>query len=291
MLPDFDFFGNVRISGRDSKIDIGAAELINLDYDNDGVENKFDECPNTPENQKVDSKGCLLLPYNNFTIQTFGETCSGKNNAKITIKATEAIHYVATLAGKDYNFTTDLTIENLAPGDYELCIKVPTDSYKQCYNLSIAKGGTLTGKTSGVLSKSVVIEITEGTAPFEVILNGSSQFTTDQLSFSVNVNEGDLIVVKSSIACEGIYSKTISDLPNRIFVYPNPTKGLFEITVPTTKKEIYVELYTINSVLIAKGFYPVLNQKIQLSLENQSNGVYIVKTYSDTPVSLIIIKE
>lgn len=291
LLPDFDFFGNARISGIDSKIDIGAAELINLDYDNDGVENKFDQCPNTPENQKVDSKGCLIIPYNNFTIQTFGETCSGKNNAKITIKATEAIHYVATLAGTDYNFTADLTIENLAPGDYELCIKVPTDSYKQCYNLTIVKGGTLTGKTSGILSKSVVIEITEGTAPFEVILNGSTKFTTDQSTFNVDVNQGDLIVVKSSVACEGIYSKTISDLPSGIAVYPNPTKGLFEISIPTNQKEIYVELFSINSILISKGIYPVLNQKIKLSLENQSSGVYIAKTHSDTPVSLIIIKE
>lgn len=290
-LPNFDYFGNERINGKNSKIDIGAVEVIDVDFDNDGVENNIDKCPDTPKNQKVDLKGCLSLPYNNFTIQTIGETCLGKKNAKIIIKATEAIDYVATFAGTDYNFTTDLTIENLDPGDYELCIKVPTDSYKQCYNLSIAKGGTLTGKTSGVLSKSVVIEIIEGTAPFEVILNGSTKFTTDQSTFNVDVNQGDLIVVKSSIACEGIYSKTISELPNGIFTYPNPTKGLFEITVPTTKKEIYVELYTINSVLITKGIYTVLNQKIQLSLENQSYGLYIVKTYSDTPVSLIIIKE
>ncbi len=290
-LPDFDFFGNERINGKDSKIDIGAVEFIDVDFDNDGVENNIDECPDTPKNQKVDLKGCLILPYNNFTIQTIGATCPDKKNAKIIIKANEAIDYVATLAGTDYNFTTDLTIENLAPGDYELCIKVPVESYKQCYNLTIGKGGALTGKTSSISSKSVVIEISEGTTPFEVILNGFTKFTTDQSTFNVDVNQGDLIVVKSSIACEGIYSKTISDLPSGIEVYPNPTKGLFEISIPTTQKEIYAELFSISSVLISKGIYSVLNQKIQLSLVNQSSGVYIAKTYSDTPVSLIIIKE
>jgi hypothetical protein len=232
------------------------------------------------------------VDYNNFLIETKSETCLGKNNGQIIINATQNYNYTATINSTNYNFiNNNLTVADLPPGLYNVCINVTGQSFQQCYNLTIGKGGTLTGKTSSVSSNSVAIEITEGTAPFEVILNGSTKFTTDQSNFTVDVNQGDLIVVKSSIACEGIYSKTISDLPSGIVAYPNPTKGLFEISIPTTQKEIYVELFSINSVIISKGIYPVLNQKIQLSLENQSNGVYVVKTYSDTQVNLIIIKE
>jgi hypothetical protein len=136
----------------------------------------------------------------------------------------------------------------------------------------------------------VAIEITEGSAPFEVVLNGKSQFTTDQNVFDLDVTLGDVVMVKSAIACEGIYSTVISYLPNSIKAYPNPTKGLFEITVPTEMKEIYVELYSINAVLVSKGVYPVVNQKIQLHLDNQTNGTYIAKVYTAIPTSLIIIK-
>jgi hypothetical protein len=84
----------------------------------------------------------------------------------------------------------------------------------------------------------------------------------------------------------------ISELPaSRLIGYPNPTKGIFEMFVPITFQEIYIELYSLNSILISKGIYPVVNQKIQLNLENQSKGVYIAKTYLDAPVSLLIIKE
>jgi hypothetical protein len=97
-------------------------------------------------------------------------------------------------------------------------------------------------------------------------------------------------MVKSSVACEGIYSTVISDLPNTIMAYPNPTRGSFEITVPTEMKEIYVELYSINAVLISKAVYPVVNQKIQLHLDNQTSGTYIAKVYTAIPTSLMIIK-
>jgi hypothetical protein len=82
----------------------------------------------------------------------------------------------------------------------------------------------------------------------------------------------------------------ISDLPNSIMAYPNPTRGSFEITVPVEMKEIYVELYSINAVLISKGVYPVVNQKIQLYLDNQTSGTYIAKVYTAIPTSLMIIK-
>lgn len=233
----------------------------------------------------------FTLPFDNFSIVTKSETCFGKNNGEITIKATKSYDYTAIINTKNYSFTNNnLTLTDLPPGVYTVCLGIVGKSFSQCFVITIGKGGSLTGKTSGIASNKVAIEITEGTAPFEVLINGNSQFTTDQSNFNIDVKQGDLIMVKSSIACEGIYSKVISDLTNGIVAFPNPTNGVFEIAIPTEMKEIYVELYSINSVLVSKGRFPVVNQKIEMNLENQTSGTYIAKVYSDVLTNLIILK-
>ena len=233
----------------------------------------------------------FTLPFDNFSIVTKSETCFGNNNGEITIKATKSYDYTAIINTKNYSFTNNnLTLTDLPPGVYTVCLGIVGKSFSQCFVITIGKGGSLTGKTSGIASNKVAIEITEGTAPFEVLINGNSQFTTDQSNFNIDVKQGDLIMVKSSIACEGIYSKVISDLTNGIVAFPNPTNGVFEIAIPTEMKEIYVELYSINSVLVSKGRYPVVNQKIEMNLENQTSGTYIAKVYSDVLTNLIILK-
>lgn len=68
-----------------------------------------------------------------------------------------------------------------------------------------------------------------------------------------------------------------------------PLKG-FEISIPTSRKEVLIDLYTASSQLISKRIYPVLNEKVHLNLEKESLGVYFVKIYLDTPVTLTIIK-
>lgn len=232
------------------------------------------------------------LPFDNFAIETKSETCSGKNNGEIKITAKATYNYIAKLGDKQYPFQNNsLTVSDLAPGTYRLCIEVGGQSFKQCFDITIAKGGTLTGKSSNYSTNQVVIDISEGTAPFEVLVNGTSKFQTNQTNFTVDAVQGDLIMVKSSVACEGIFSKTILDGPTSISASPNPTSGEFEIAIPIAKKEIYVELYSVNSVLISSGNYPVNNQKIHLNIKNESNGIYIAKVYMDTPVSLIVIKK
>ena len=265
-----------------------------VDSDGDGIIDKEDKCPNTTVGVVVNKDGCEVfsLPYNNFTIETKSETCADKNNGEISIKATATYNYKAIINNKTYNFENNgLLVPNLPHGAYNVCIEVVGQTFQQCYTLIIGKGGSLTGKTISSSKNSVNVEITEGTAPFEVSLNGSHQFKTNESNFSLEVNQGDLIVVKSAIACEGIYSKTIADLPAGNWANPNPTKGSFEISVSSRQKEVLVEIFSINSVLIMKGVYPVLNQKVQLNIENQPKGLYVVRTHSESPVSVIIIKE
>lgn len=289
-------FDNIsfKIFAVDSSDDKIITYAIIPDSDSDGIIDVFDKCPNTKVGAAVDTEGCEIftLPYNNFTIETKSETCAGKNNGEISIKATAIYNYKAIINNKIYNFENNgLLVTNLPHGVYNVCIEVIGQTFQQCYSLTIGKGGSLTGKTTSSSKNSVNVEITKGTAPFEVSLNGSRQFKTNESNFSLEVNQGDLIIVKSAIACEGIYSKTIADLPARNWANPNPTKGTFEISVSSRQKEVLVEIFSINSVLIMKGVYPVLNQRVQLNIENQPKGLYVVRTHSESPVSVIIIKE
>lgn len=267
-----------------------------IDDDKDGIMNNQDNCANTPPGELVNVNGCsqnqiFTLPYNNFSIETKSETCASKNNGQIIINATQTYNYTATINGTNYTFVNNsLTVSNLAPGVYTICIGVTGKTFQQCYSVTIGKGGSITGKSSFNSNKAIV-EITEGTAPFEIFINGTHQFETSETNFAVGVKQGDLLEVKTAIACEGIFAKTILDGLVGVQIYPNPTAGLFEITIPTSKTEVEVELYSIGSQLISKRKYPVNNQRVQLSLEKESDGIYFAKINLDSPVSLTIIKK
>lgn len=240
---------------------------------------------------EVLSRNALTLAPSNFSVDVKGESCLNKNNGEITISGVQNYNYVATINGANYNFENNkLSVPNLAPGSYDLCITIPEEIFQQCYIVTIPKGGSVIGKST-ITSNTVTVDITEGTAPYHIVLNGKEKFVTSSSNFSVDVKSGDLLQVETSIPCEGIYSESIDYLLGLITAYPNPTSGKFIINLPTTKQEVEIELYTLSSQLISKGTYSVVNEKVQLSLENETTGVYIVKINLGTPVSLIVVKK
>ncbi|NEW80702.1 MAG: T9SS type A sorting domain-containing protein, partial [Gelidibacter sp.] len=261
------------------------------DSDGDNVVDTEDLCPNTPVGTTVNSTGCPLftLPSNNFNVEVISETCPGKNNGQIKITALAALNYTVTINGVVYNFTSTTTAINLPPKTYNICIGVTGQTYAQCYDVTVAQGTTVSGKSS-VASGKASVEIEKGTAPFIVLVNGQEQFETSAPIFTVDVKSGDILEVKTAVSCEGIYSKTIDGLEG-VFAYPNPTFGAFDISVPTSETEVIVELYNLNSQLISVKKYPVVYGKVKLSLENKPTGLYIAKVLLDQPVSIKIIKQ
>ncbi|MDT8418699.1 MAG: M12 family metallo-peptidase, partial [Lutibacter sp.] len=273
------------------RLDICGVPKINPnDLDNDGVMNDVDQCPNTTSGSLVDALGCFTLPANNFTVEVISETCPGKNNGQIKITAIAVQDYTTTINGLSYSFTTTTsTPTNLPPGTYNFCIGIIGETYQQCFTVQVAAGTTISAKSS-VTSGKASVEIEKGTAPFTVFVNGQEQFETSAPIFSVDVKSGDVLEVKTAVSCEGIYSKTIDGF-NGVFAYPNPTQGIFEITIPTVQTEVVVELYSILSQLISVKTYPVAYGKVQLSLENKPTGLYFAKVHLDKPVTIKIIKQ
>ncbi|GAA3614953.1 T9SS type A sorting domain-containing protein [Flavivirga amylovorans] len=207
-----------------------------------------------------------------YIIKATGESCPDKDNGKVKITAKNNGTYVANLnGGADINFVSEWVIEDLIPGTYDLCITNTANSITQCFSFEIEEGTGITGKTTQGSGK-VAVEITEGTAPFNVFVNGEMVLQTSLQSFSVKANNGDVVEVKSSIVCEGSLNKTMDGIAK---VSPNPTEGAFEIELSMAlNDDVKVEIYNVYSQLVSSKLYPVSNGKIQININEKPAGIY-----------------
>jgi poly(beta-D-mannuronate) lyase len=115
---------------------------------------------------------------------------------------------------------------------------------------------------------------------------GADHFSTDLVTY-FPVTIADV----GPNATEATLSVITSNVP-AMLLYPNPTKGYFELSVPFLENELTIELYTIHGQVIAKGTYAVVSGKIQFNLDNQPAGLYILRVNLDgTPVNYKVIKQ
>lgn len=223
-----------------------------------------------------------------YTIKATGETCPDKGNGQIKISAKDTSNYVLSFNGSDINFTSEWTIENLIPGAYDLCITNTATSLEQCYSFEIEAGTSVTGKTSSSKGK-VSIEITKGTAPFEVLVNGTPVLETSAPYFTVSAEYGDVVEVKTSVVCEGTLTKEMDGI---VSATPNPTTGNFEIALSMPLKVVTIELYNVYSQLISTKLYNVIGGKVQLDINDTPSGIYFaVVQLSKNPKTIKIIKK
>ncbi|WP_242204101.1 DUF4955 domain-containing protein [Aestuariivivens insulae] len=232
--------------------------------------------------------GPFQLAANNFSIETIGETCVGKKNGKIIINAEETHNYIATIDGVLYSFINAHTIEGLMPGTYDLCIEVEGEDYRQCYEIVIEGSVGLSGKIA-VAKKTAHITVVSGTAPFKVYKNGQEILETYQSDFSVEIDHGDEIQVKTMADCQGKMSKTINLFEN-IRAYPNPSNGGFEIYIPNGLKVANIEICNMHSQLIDLKEFNVGYGKISLILKDKPSGIYFVKINIEKPIFVKLIK-
>ncbi|MFD1294935.1 endonuclease [Lutibacter holmesii] len=270
-------------------VDLDGCSASQLDDDEDGVMNDVDQCLNTTAGALVNELGCFIVANTNFEIETVSETCSGKNNGQIIISAVDTnLSYTTVINGNSYTFSDTKTIENLPAGTYDFCVSVDGENYEQCFTVTIEAGGSIAGKAIVKSNKAEVV-ISKGTAPFIVLINGVEMFETAALSFSVEVSHGDVVEVKTAIECEGKITKQVN-LFETVLAYPNPTKGMTEISLPISENEVVIEVYNMHSQLISSKVYPVLYGKVQLNLEEKPTGVYIAKVLLATPVTIKVVK-
>ncbi len=67
----------------------------------------------------------------------------------------------------------------------------------------------------------------------------------------------------------------------KVSIYPNPTKGNFEMSLPGIQNEVVIAIYDVHSRLISEGTYSPVSGKIQLDLEQQPLGLYLAKVQAE----------
>lgn len=211
-----------------------------------------------------------------FKVETIGETCPNENNGIINISTTDNSNFVATLDGTTtYNFTNNLSISDLSPDNYELCITKDGGTFEQCYKFSIAEGIIVLGKSS-ILSNKIEFDIEQGTAPYYVFVNGVEKIITSNKKINVEVSHGDLVELKTSVDCEGSLSKKVN-LLDEITVYPNPTKGNLQINLPVLEGKVEVFLLNTQMKLVKSINSEISNGVLNLNIEHLPTGVYFGK--------------
>jgi hypothetical protein len=264
-----------------------------IDDDGDGVNNDIDLCPDTVSGATVNEWGCLLIPSNNYSIETISESCKDKNNGSIIINAVKPFNYTVTVNDADtYNFTNNFTIDNLTPGDYSICISIAEEtSHKQCFDLTIYEAQELVGKSIRTKKYNSITEhfqITSGTAPYTIFVNGEKWQTTDKTNFDIDVNAGDKIRISSKLPCEGSISMDI----DMFRAYPNPTTNWVEVQIFNANlKEVVAGVYNALQQKISEKNYKLVNGKIRIDLNDAPAGVYFIILNLETPVNLKIVKQ
>ncbi|MGB0836875.1 MAG: alpha-amylase family glycosyl hydrolase [Flavobacteriaceae bacterium] len=251
------------------------------DTDKDGVQDEFDLCPNTLFGIPVNESGCplLVVPENNYTIESIGESCQGENNGQISLTTLENHNYILTFNNQEYTFTSSWSAENLAPGSYELSIQIEgEDNYKQVFVSQVAEAPVLTATSEiNVQGNKGLnnIEINSGTAPYAVYLNDQFIFETDQNELQIRAESGDKITVESSVLCEGKIEHYVP--VNPVSIYPNPVETSTNISLVHPELQ-EVEVYLINQLgLTLKSFTLKKNETQQLNLNSLKQGVYYLK--------------
>jgi len=110
---------------------------------------------------------------------------------------------------------------------------------------------------------------------------------TSDIVLGNNMSASDILFDCSSLNVSSIEI----DLFETIIAYPNPSNGNFEIVLPSDKKEVTIDLFTMNSQLISSNIYKIQNGKVQLNIEDKPAGIYFIKINLEKPVMLKIIKQ
>jgi CshA-type fibril repeat protein len=146
---------------------------------------------------------------------------------------------------------------------------------------TVAGEGIYTVDALGIVTFTPVLNYNGVATPVNYTVNDNLGLVSNSAAINITVNPNT-----------NLNSNDFNiDARSSISSFPNPTIGRFEIKLPTTRKEVVIELYTMTSQLISKRIYPVVNNLVRLSVENEATGVYMAKIYLETVVNLKIIKK
>jgi hypothetical protein len=251
---------------------------------------------NTPSNT-IPVNVIYVLPVNNFNLVINSVTCKGSNNGMVSITATQALNYTATITGNNttnsYTFTSSKTIADLAPGTYDVCITVQGQpDYQQCYAVVITEPKDLALFTSvDKNTNAVTLQLDGGSGSiYNIVLNGKT-YTTANSNITLPLNNGtNKLIVTTDKPCQGVIEKTIN-VSDKIFPYPDPFEDILNISLGNNiSTKALVNIHSaISGKLVFSKQYTKPSVTLPLELSELRTGVYILTLSLDNSQSVFKI--
>lgn len=231
------------------------------------------------------------LPDTNFKVQFISSTCKSSNDGSITINAAANLPYTATIIGSDPNsyflnttktFNKTLTLNNLQPGSYNICITAAGyPGYQSCITGNLTEPHDITlyaaVDNSGRTAK---LHMTGGQS-YDIQVN-DIVYQTDQSDFTVPLQKGNnLLTVSTGKECQGVIKQRIT-IGNDIVIYPNPFEG--QVQMDVGESQAASGRVEIVDMLGRQVFLDdAVNDygKLHLDLSALKSGVYVVKLTLD----------
>jgi hypothetical protein len=228
----------------------------------------------------------LQLPPNNFNISVVSATCKGSNNGLIHIAALQKLKYTAALTGnglnKSYPFTDSLTVNNLSPGEYNICFSVDDEIFSRCFQVKVTEPKDLSVySTVDPKLNNLNLQLDGGTS-FRIVLN-SATYNTTQKEISLPLSAGyNKLSITTDNLCQGIIEKVII-VADKIVPFPNPFQNILNVNIGNQ----IINNVGVNVINTMSG-KTVLNNKytnqsgvMQFDMSALPNGVYYLNLNLD----------
>ncbi|MBT8184260.1 MAG: T9SS type A sorting domain-containing protein, partial [Eudoraea sp.] len=169
-------------------------------------------------------------------------------------------------------------------------------SSQSCYTLTIDEMIPLDVSSKmndhGTADKySLNLNVDSGTPPFTVTLNRKFIGTFQNKEISLDVSDGDEVVITSNLACEGSFKMTVP-VGTNLMVYPNPTASVIHILLNEIQSgPIPVLVYDATGRLITSGKVAAHNNILELPIQQHPSGVYFIKVPSLNNKTIKVIKQ
>jgi len=168
-----------------------------------------------------------------------------------------------------------------------------TSSEVMVQNPNLVSDGTIWKATassptiaSGVPSLNITSDIQGQSRPASSNAGADHYSTLPVSYFPVTINDvGPIAYNDQDTLAVSIPQRSV------ISLFPNPTKGSFELAVADKQSEITVSIYDIHSRLVSEKKYNAISGRVEINLDNQPEGMYFVKLDGEAQAYKIIKRE
>ena len=260
--------------------------ITSNDFDEDGVLNKDDICPNTPLGSKVNAKGCRFfeMPANNYRIKVTSSSCINSNDGRIELTVVNSSYdYSVLLSGMSNpviitgeNKTANVT--GLSKGDYTVCFKVTGQAdYEQCFDITIGEPKALSAFVDVDSDNRTTTIQLGGSIEYNVNINGE-MFKVTSDNFTSSLKTGlNIIKISTDLDCQGLIEREVF-ISEDIHYYPNPTHNDVRVHIGGEDSTVMVSVFSEKGSLIYRREQQVqdISRLTEIDLALQITGTYIV---------------